>query len=148
MVADVGIGADIDVPAEFRREEIVGPEAAVAAALALFLGGVPEQVGDGRVRVLDTDHRRDDRLLGLEVLVYQQDAGLGLIDVLFVFRVGEEAEGTGFSVLDLGEAGRPGVFIAVDRSLEQLRELFRCEFHSIFLFTVCKDTDFFLPLHP
>ena len=60
-----------------------------------------EQVGESGVSVVDPDKSRGKGLLWLKSLVYEKDAGLSRIDILFIFRIGIEAELSGFPVFNL-----------------------------------------------
>lgn len=101
--SDACVVSDIDLLADLGAERDVA-EASAVSAMALFLvRNVFEESCDRAVCVGYTDHGRSNRLLWLKTLVDQQDACLAGIDVLFVFRVCEEAELTCLAMFDLGE---------------------------------------------
>ena len=71
-----------------------------------------------------------DAMVGLEGLVNQDDGGLARIDVLLVFGIGEEAQGSGLSVLDFRELRGGRVLVPVHRAPKHVRQLFCGEFHN------------------
>ena len=119
-----------DLLAELRGAVPAGAEAAVAAGLFRLGGDVLQQFRHGGIGVVHADKRRLHRLLGLEGLVHQDDGRFARIDVLFVFGIGEETQGAGLSVLDLGKLRDDGVLVPVHGPLQHLRQLFCGEFHS------------------
>ena len=128
--ADAGERAQPDPLPELRGAVPGGPEAAVALRLLRLVLDILQQLGDGRIGVVHPHERGLHGLLGLEGLVHQDDGRLAGIDVLLVLGIGEEAQGAGLAVLDLGELRDDGVLIPVHGSLEHLRQLFCGEFHS------------------
>ena len=142
MVVDDGIvsdlrpfahGAEIAQPhllPELGGAVPAGAEAATAPCFLFLAGDILQQLGDGRIGVVHAHQGGLHGLFGLERLVHQQDGGLAGIDELFVFRVGEESQGPGFSVFDLGELRDGGVLVALHGPVEHLGQLFGSEFHN------------------
>ena len=58
-------------------------------------------------------------------------ARLAFIYVMFIFRIGEKADCSGFSVLDAGEIGDRDLRIPLYRSLQYLRKFLCFKFHDM-----------------
>ena len=56
-------------------------------------------------------------MLGFEVLVHQDDAGLRLVDIGSVLRIGQKRDGAGDSFFNFGEGMHGRIFVSYDFSL-------------------------------
>ena len=120
VAAYVGEVSHIDVLAELGAPEILGAKASVALFRLLLVADVLEKLGDGRVGVFYAHQRGFDGLLGLEVPVHDEDGGLGGVHILLVLGIGEEGQGSGLAVFNLGKFGSLGVLVTFDGAFQQL----------------------------
>ena len=113
VMAHEGEGAHIDALAEVGVQEPAGPQAAVPACFLLFVGHIFEELGNGRVGVVDPHHGGLYGLFGLKGLVHDEDGGLAAVYEFLVLGIGKEAQGTGFAVFNLGKLGGLGVLVTL-----------------------------------
>lgn len=83
-------------------------------------------------------------MLKVEAVIDEDNGRLSVVDVMDVFRVCEESNGTRHPFLYLGEGVYGGVLIALHSALDKLGNLLCRKFHIIFkLNYFCKNNDIF-----
>ena len=128
--ANVGEGTDIDILADFGRWRHESQR--VNACLLRLHGSIHlHQLGDALVRVLDPDERCRDGLLQLQVLIDKDDAGLGVIDVMGVFGVREERDGSFFPFFDFCKGMDGCLFVTFHATSYIVGYLFGCKLHNV-----------------
>ena len=113
-----------------RRE--TGPEAVPPQFRMAQPAEIIEQGRNGGIGVVDLDQRGRNRLPGLESAVDQQDAGFRIVDVMFVFGIGIEADVSFPRLFDAGRACNDGSGVADDLATQKFRNCPGCYFHQNF----------------
>ena len=90
-----------------------------------------QQDRNALIGVIHLDQGSRNRLPGFERTVDEQDAGLRLIDILFVFGVGIEADVALAGLLDTGRRLDYGLRIADDLATEQFSQSLCGNFHFV-----------------
>ena len=141
---DHRIGADVSPLSD--RGGRIDRRQRTDARLLRFVGDIKfEQLRKARIGILYLHHRRRYRSRRLERSVDNHDARLGIVDIVFVLRVRQKSESSGFALLDLGQRGRfpqtaadqddlgqrgdDGFRIANDFPAEETGDEFRSKFH-------------------
>ena len=108
---DVAVAAERRVAGDFRP--------VAYSFLARFVGGIEfEQFGERGVGVCHPYERRPDGVPGFEFPVHDYHGRLRVVQVVFVFRVGEERQRSRASLFYLGECRNDGIRIPFDLAAE------------------------------
>ena len=112
---------DPDLLSEFCTP---GYTAAATVAFVAFLLGIDivQQLREGSVGAFHAHQGRSDRCTRLEILVYKEDGSLAGIDVMFVFRICEEAKLPRFSMFNLCKSRCTGLWITVHSAVQDFSQ--------------------------
>ena len=95
-----------------------------------FVGDIQfEELCECAVCILDADHRCRDGLFGFETPVYDHHRRAGGIDVMFVFWVCEEREGSLMAFGNLGECVYGSRLVSYDLAADSSGDHFSGKFH-------------------
>ena len=108
-----------------------GPETVSALAAAAEPVEEIEQDRNTLIDILHLDHRGGYRTGRDEIPADQQDAGLRVVDVFLVFRIGVKTDVTVLGLLDAGRSGDNGFRVADGLAAEQLCQHLRGYLHKL-----------------
>ena len=132
-VADVSKRADI---------HIIGQGSALAhmdglldaALLGTLAVDKIQQIGEGLIGILNADKRCFDLLLGNEVFADKNSRGLGGIDKMGVFGIGEECQATRRGFLDFCIVVNHGRGVAIYRTVNHRCKLLCSNLHDVVIY--------------
>ena len=118
-LANVGKGSQINVVGECNRcgyivglfDSLLGRERGIHQV---------EQHGQAGIGVVYLDERGLDGMLGLELAMYQHNAGMSLVDIMRVFGIGQEGECPRGAFFDFGEVAHLDRGIAHQLTMQKI----------------------------
>ena len=150
-LADDGMRLNLAVFADFRTLANVGegPDVAVVThrcgrrnegeRVDALLSGLHrlvglQQLGHGLVGVFHADERGRHLAVELYIVVDEHHRRLRIVDVVGIFFVREEGDGSGLSLFNFGKSVDDGIRVAFDAPANHLCNLLCCKFHVFGLF--------------
>ena len=128
--ADVGKRSNVDVLADDCR--LCNKGQRVYAGLLRQCGSIHlHQLGYTFVGIFHANERRFNGMFQLNVLIDEDDAGLGLVNILGVFRIREKRDGSLFSFFYLRESVYGGLLVSFHTTSDKIGNLLGCKFHEI-----------------
>ena len=140
-VTDIGEGSDVDI---FTNRGLLRNEGAGIDTSLTGLHRLVElqQLGHTLIGVLHTDKCCSDRLFQLNIVIDEHHTRLCVVNVMGVFGIRQERDGSRFSFFDFCKSVNGGILVAFHASSNQVGYLLGCKFHFFMLITfiACKDS--------